>query len=141
LSENTAPTKWLLLRLFRPAAHDRLSLSILFCVFSGHGEVGDSAGYRRASFVSLTLEGLRHLLNLRALISLHLPWIEPDEVEALRDLAEQTGRTSLFIERIVPLGRRSLLQRHWINTGSIDTDDSRRTGQFVSRELSCMRRG
>jgi len=62
------------------------------------------------------------LLNLRALTSLHLPWIEPREVEALRQLAEQTGRESLHVERIVPLSRRSLLQRHWINAAELDDD-------------------
>jgi hypothetical protein len=72
---------------------------------------------KRASFVHLTLRGgLRHLLNLRALTSLHLPWIKPREVDELRQLAAQSGRTSLFIERIVPLSRRSLLQRHWIDS-------------------------
>jgi hypothetical protein len=71
---------------------------------------------RRASFVPLTLEGgLRHLLNLHALASLHLPWVESREVDALRELAQQTGRASLLIERIVPLSRRSLLQRHWMD--------------------------
>jgi hypothetical protein len=63
------------------------------------------------------------LLNLRSLTSLHLPWIETSEVEALRQLAKQTGRTSLHIERIVPLSRRSLLQRHWINTAAFDDND------------------
>jgi hypothetical protein len=75
----------------------------------------------RASLVPLN-NGLRHLLNLRALTSLQLPWIEPREVEALRQLAEQTGRTSLFIERIVPLSRRSLLQRHWIDAATLDDE-------------------
>jgi hypothetical protein len=80
---------------------------------------------RRASLLPLTLDGgLRHLLNLRALTSLHLPWIEPDEVDALCQFAKQIGRASLFIERIVPLSRRSLLQRHWVGADSIDTDDS-----------------
>jgi hypothetical protein len=78
----------------------------------------------RASLVPLTLNnGLRHLLNLRALTSLHLPWIQPNEVEALRQLAEQAGRTSLFIDRVVPLSRRSLLQRHWIHVSEFDDDD------------------
>jgi hypothetical protein len=79
------------------------------------GRVGEVIPVQRASIVPLTLDGLHHLLKLRALTSLYLPWIEPEEVEALRWLAEQIGRTSLFIERIVPLSRRSLWQRHWIH--------------------------
>jgi hypothetical protein len=63
------------------------------------------------------------LLNLRALTLLHLPWVSPREVDALRELAEQTGRASLHIERIVPLSRRSLLQRHWIHAAALDDDD------------------
>jgi hypothetical protein len=81
---------------------------------------------KRASFAPLTLHGLRRLLNLRALTSVHLPWIEPREVKALRRLADEAGRTSLFIERIVPLSRRSLLQRHWIGVASIAIGDIQR---------------
>jgi hypothetical protein len=78
---------------------------------------------KRASVLPLTLDnGLRHLLNLRGLTSLQLPWIQPREVEALRQLAEQTGRASLSIERIVPLSRRSMLQRHWIDVTVLDDD-------------------
>ena len=81
---------------------------------------GETSYRRRGEPTSrepLTFDGgLRHLLHLRALTSLQLPWMEPREVEALRELAEQTGRTSLHIERIVPLRRRSLLQRHWIDS-------------------------
>jgi hypothetical protein len=80
---------------------------------------------KRASVVPLTIDGgPRHLLNLRALTSLHLPWITPRELDALRQLAEQSGRTSLFIERIVPLSRRSLLQRHWIDAVLFDKERS-----------------
>ena len=83
-----------------------------------------SSRLRQASLVPLTLDnGLRHLLNLRALTSLHLPWIETNEVEALRELATQSGRASLYIERIVPLSCRSLLQRHWIDGAALDDDD------------------
>jgi hypothetical protein len=82
-----------------------------------------SISVQRASNVPLTRDGgLRHLLNLRALTSLHLPWIDPCEVDALRELAEQTGRTSLSIERIVPRSRRSLMQRHWMNAATLDDD-------------------
>jgi hypothetical protein len=89
------------------------------------GEKGfqfESGDVKRASVVPLTLDGLRRLLNLRALTSLHLPWIEPGQLETLRELAEQTGRASLHVERIVPLSRRSLLQRHWIDGATLDDD-------------------
>jgi len=103
--------------------------SVCFVALSA-GEYGQvervSILVKRASIVPLTLNGLRHLLKLSALTSLHLPWIEPRELDALRQLAQQTGRASLFIERIVPLSRRSLLQRHWINAASIAIDNSQR---------------
>jgi hypothetical protein len=87
-------------------------------------EGGELPAVQRASFGPLTLDhGLRPLLNLRALTSLHLPWIETSEVDALHQLAQQSGGASLFIERIVPVSRRSLLQRHWIHAAALDDDD------------------
>jgi hypothetical protein len=71
----------------------------------------------------LTLCGLIQLLNLRALTSLKVPWIAACEVEALRILVEKAGRPPLHIERIVPLSRRALLQRHWIDVATLDDDD------------------
>ena len=44
-------------------------------------------------------------------------------MEALRILVEKAGRTPLHIERSVPLSRRSLLQRHWIDGAALDDDD------------------
>ena len=88
--------------------HERLSSSILTrctCVslFStGDGELfptseddvpddveGHSMCPERATFAHVTLAGLRHLLKLRSLTSLGLPWIEPRELDAFRTLSRR----------------------------------------------------
>jgi len=78
----------------------------------------EDAGHElsRAREVSLTLDGMQHLLKLRALSALHLPWISDAWLSAIRILAEATAAARghvLTIERIVPLSR-NRLQRHWI---------------------------
>jgi hypothetical protein len=84
---------------------------------------GHSVSIERATFAHVTLAGLRHLLKLRSLTSLALPWIEPRELDAFRILVEETGRTTLRVERITPLSHRTLLQRHWINRVSLDEQE------------------
>jgi hypothetical protein len=83
---------------------------------------GHSMYPERATFAHVTLAGLRHLLKLRALTSLSLPWIEPRGLNAFRILVEETGRTSLHVERITPLSHRTLLQRHWITRASLEEE-------------------
>jgi len=82
-----------------------------------------SMAIQRATFAHVTLAGLRHLLKLRSLTSLGLPWIEPRELDAFRILVEETGRTTLHVERITPLSHRTLLQRHWITRASLDEQE------------------
>jgi hypothetical protein len=84
---------------------------------------GHSMFIERATFAHVTLAGLRHLLKLRALTSLGLPWIERRELDAFRILVEETGRTPLHIARITPLSHRTLLQRHWMTRASLDEQE------------------
>jgi hypothetical protein len=98
-----------------------MSVCFVLAGYSGLGG-GSLVALNGASFAPLTLCGLIHLLNLRALTSLHLSFVAAYEVDALRIRVEKAGRTSLRIERIVPLNRRSLLQRHWIDAASFNDD-------------------
>jgi len=54
-----------------------------------------------------------------ALAALSLPWIEERMLGDFRQLAQQQVRATLRIERPVPLSRRSLLERHWLNVDQI----------------------
>jgi len=71
----------------------------------------------------VTLDGLRALLQLPALTTLDLPWICSRTLVQFRQLAQQQGRTTLRIDRPVPLSRRSRLERHWLSLGQLGADD------------------
>jgi len=76
----------------------------------------DGQHWRRALLLhGMTLDGLRALLQLPALTALQLPWIKDSVLEQFRQLTQQQGRAALRIQRSVPLSRRSLLERHWLN--------------------------
>jgi len=81
--------------------------------WDGEDEEGDTQE-RAVVHRAVTLEGLRSLLQLPALTALDLPWIEDRVLDEFRQLVQQEGRAALWVERPVPLSRRSLLERHWL---------------------------
>jgi len=87
----------------------------------------------------VTLDGLRALLQLPALIALDLPWIEESTVEQFRQHAKQPGRTALRINRPVPLSRRSLLERHWLSVAQLAQSASGEPQGCCPLWLSCRR--
>jgi len=78
---------------------------------------------RAALQTGVTLDGLRALLQLPALTVLDLPWIEDRVLCDFSQHAQRHGRTSLRIDRPVPLSRRSLLERHWLRVDQLGIED------------------
>jgi len=70
----------------------------------------------------VTLKGLTALLQLAALTALGLPWIDERLLDDFRRLALQKGRVALRMERIVPLSRRTRLERHWLDTERVNEE-------------------